>query len=178
MSHDFLPTSSLGPLLLAIDCALTAEAKEAGCPFCRGPLHRADYARKPRGLRNQAPEFSIRHSLCCGHCRRRTTPASARFLDRRVWLGVVVVLVGALRGGLSKMRMSALDSAFGISRRTVERWMQWWRESFPFSAVGRDCARKLPPEDMPLASRLVSCFGAMVGPVEQASMMGFLARSG
>ncbi len=56
-----------------------------GCPGCEGPLHRGDYERKPRGALVAAASeaFRVRHSLCCGWCRRRALPPSVRFLGRR-----------------------------------------------------------------------------------------------
>ena len=35
--------------LTAIDAAILARVGSEGCRFCGGPLHRGDYARKPRG---------------------------------------------------------------------------------------------------------------------------------
>ena len=54
--------------LVAIDEAIAREAAEAPCRFCEGPVHRSDYARKPRGgLVGAAGEaFATRFSLCCG----------------------------------------------------------------------------------------------------------------
>ena len=49
-----------------------------------GPLHQAHYERKPRDAPLIWMEEKSRFSFCCGHCRRRCTPASVRFLGRRV----------------------------------------------------------------------------------------------
>ncbi len=66
------------------------------------------YPRKPRGVARRVVDDSIgtRLSFCCARegCRRRHTPASVRFLCRRVFLGAVVVLVTALSSGLTGKR--------------------------------------------------------------------------
>ncbi|WP_245731956.1 hypothetical protein [Thiocapsa roseopersicina] len=80
-------------MLLHIDEDLAEAAREAGCPACGGTLHQADYPRKPRGCPEPWREaFATRRSFCCAQCRRRLTPRSVRFLGRRVYLGLIVVL--------------------------------------------------------------------------------------
>jgi hypothetical protein len=119
-------------LLLEFDVDLVAGAKLEGCRHCGGRLHRGDFERKPRGgPRAGLPAtFNTRFSLCCSVCRHRQTPPSLRFLGRKVYLGVVVVLVAAMQHGVSPPRASQLRKALGISRQTLERWRDWWRESF------------------------------------------------
>ena len=68
------------------------------------------------------------------------TPASLRFLGRRVYLGLIVVLVATLRYGPSPTRVRKLRELTGVSRRTVERWCRWWRSGFvetPFWQMAR-----------------------------------------
>src|SRR5438105_1196935 len=82
------------------------------------------YPRKPRGIPDQLQEdHSRRSSFCCAEegCRKRRTPASFRFLSRRVYVGAVVVLVAALRHGATAARVAALRALVGVSRRTLER---------------------------------------------------------
>ena len=57
-------------------------------------------------------------------CRRRHTPPSVRFLGRRVYVGLVVVLVSAMRHGLTAPRVQRLREQLGIDRQTLERWRQ------------------------------------------------------
>lgn len=73
-----------------------------------------------------------RHSFCCGRegCRKRHTPASVRFLGRRVYVAVVVVLLAAMRHGVNPARAGLLRERLGIDRRTLERWRRWWLEDF------------------------------------------------
>jgi len=76
---------------------------------------------------------SVRESYCCAEegCRRRSTPTSVRFLGRKVFFAVVVLLVPILRDGMSAARFRRLESELPVSRRTVLRWGRFWREQFP-----------------------------------------------
>lgn len=118
-----------------------------GCPWCgKGTLHRSDYPRKPRGLPPEAEgDFQRRLSLCCDRegCRRRVTPPSIRFFSRRVYAAVAVVLAGALAGGLSPARIRKLQGWLGVSKRTLERWVTWWREEFSATAFFRVASGRL-----------------------------------
>ena len=92
-----LDSAALFFVLARIDWSLAAEVRAGGCPHCGGPLHAAHYLRKPRGGPPLPDSLSTRRSLCCGHCRRRSTPPSGLFLGRKVYWGAVVVVVAALR---------------------------------------------------------------------------------
>jgi hypothetical protein len=133
--------------LTAIDAAIVARAAAEACRFCGGPLHRGDYARKPRGglMAAAAEAFSRRFSLCCGRegCRRRATPPSVRFLGRRVYVGAAVIIASAV--ALAMTAAGALRRATGISPRTTRRWLRWWRGPFVATPVFVDlCARLVP----------------------------------
>ena len=131
-------------LLEKVDADLTEKARQEGCLICGGPLHRSDYDRKPRG----GPQWETRFSLCCAKegCRRRHTPPSVRFLGRRVYAGLVVVLVSAMMHGLKPQRVQRLREVLGIDRRTLQRWRQWWLSLFVASAFWREArARFMPP---------------------------------
>ena len=115
-----------------IDEELAQETRRGGCLYCLiGVLHSAKYKRKPRGGQKECLE-ELRHSFCCDQdgCRKRHTPPSVRFLDRKVYWGVIVVLVAAAHQGITPERMRVLREALGIDRRTVERWRQWWLQTF------------------------------------------------
>jgi hypothetical protein len=95
------------------------------------------FERKPRGGPEVlGPEYRVRFSYCCEleGCRRRVTPPSLRFLGRKVFFGVVVLLVPVLRDGPSEKRLKRLCAEFAVSLRTLRRWIRWWRETF---ATGR-----------------------------------------
>lgn len=142
--RNHLADQKLFQLLEQIDIDLLQEARSKGCLLCGGTLHRSDYDRKPRG----GPQWDIRFSLCCAKegCRKRHTPASVRFMGRRVYAGLVVVLVSAMVHGLKPERVKLLREALGIDRRTLERWRQWWSGLFVESSFWREArARFLPP---------------------------------
>jgi hypothetical protein len=117
-------------LLEEVDDEAALQAQEEGCQRCEGGrLHRADYDRKPRGGPHH---WDKRHSFCCAEegCRKRKTPASVRFLGRKVYVGVVVVLVSAMAHGINQSRAERLREQLGMDKRTLQRWRQWWAEEF------------------------------------------------
>jgi hypothetical protein len=142
MCLKILEDSRLYVLLLKIDGELAEIARGAGCS-CGGVLHSARFGRKPRGWVVRQPDgYDWRHSFCCAEegCRKRTTPASVRFLGPKVYLGAIVALVTALRHGANARRAAELGRAIGASRRTLARWRTWWREFFtttPFWRAAR-----------------------------------------
>ncbi len=132
MYQTLLRDSSFFVLLLRFDEDLAAEERELGCA-CGGRLHRGHYPRKPRGgPPGLGHEHAVRFSFCCGvdGCRRRRTPVSLRFLGRRVFFAVLVLLLPVLREGPTPARLEQLEQAFAVSRRTLLRWRRWWREVF------------------------------------------------
>ena len=139
MCHALLRDASFWRLLIRIDEDLAAQESAAGCPVCGGVLHRADYPRKPRGVPRALLDagYARRLSFCCDRdaCRRRLTPASVRFLGRRVFLGAVVVLATALTQGVSGRRAQALCEQIPVSLRTLRRWRHWWQHDFVASAT-------------------------------------------
>lgn len=144
MCLKILEDSRLYALLLKLDADLAEIARDSGCR-CGGVLHGARYARKPRGWVGGQPEgYDVRFSFCCAEagCRKRTTPASVRFLGPKVYLGAVVTLLTALRHGANARRAGELRRAIGASRRTLARWRTWWRQVFtatPFWRTARAC---------------------------------------
>ena len=76
--------------------------------------------------------YQSRLSFCCAQdgCRRRSTPASVRFLGRKVYLGVIVVLLTALHHGLTEARRRRLIEELDVPLQTLWRWQRWWREQF------------------------------------------------
>jgi hypothetical protein len=137
--QTILNAASFYRSVLKFDEDLAEQARQKGCA-CGGKLHSARYPRKPRGAPEELQDdYSRRRSFCCDEegCRRRTTPASFRFLSRRVYVGAVVVLITALGHGATPARVKQLRAIVGVSRRTLERWRQWWLEEFPRSSFWR-----------------------------------------
>jgi hypothetical protein len=149
--HAFLTDANFYRLLFEIDESLAEEVRARGCD-CGGRLHSARYPRKPRGIRSALDASDARRlSFCCARdgCRRRHTPASVRFLGRKVYLGVIVVLLTALQHGLTVQRRDQLIEALDVSPQTLWRWRRWWRERFVQSRCWRALAGQFVP---PLAT--------------------------
>jgi hypothetical protein len=53
-----------------------------------------------------------------------------RFLGRRVYAGLVVVLVTVMIHGLKPERARRIREALQIDSRTLKRWRQWWLDTF------------------------------------------------
>jgi hypothetical protein len=146
-----------------VDNDLADSVCAGGCGHCGGVLHSAKYKRKPRGPEG-VESWDRRHSFCCAEegCRKRHTPPSLRFLGRRVYVSVVVVLVAAMAHGVKPRRVERLRQVLGIDARTLERWRRWWLETFVRTGFWKGAkGRFMPPVDpkrLPLS--LVETFGA------------------
>jgi hypothetical protein len=139
MYHRLLEQVTFWTVLLSIDQELAATTRQAGCLCCGERLHRADFPRKPRGgPAGLPPEYGRRLSFCCSRegCRKRVTPASVRFLGRKVYLHAVIILVAALQQGATPRRLRELSRILDleIDRRTIARWRVFWQDEFPRTA--------------------------------------------
>jgi len=150
LCHTMLQDASFFELLYECDKDIAAKVKADGCRRCGGALDSAHYPRKPRGGPDDLDEAcaSRRLSFCCRRegCRSRATPPSVRFLGRRVYWGVVVVLQSVMQQAVTAFRATRLQRALGVDRQTVQRWRAWWLARFPetrFWQVAR--ARFIPP---------------------------------
>jgi hypothetical protein len=143
--HALLQNPKFFALLVQIDAELAAQMHASGCP-CGGVLHRANYPRKPRACPKEArADFESRFSFCCSLCRRRSTPESVRFLGRRVYLGLAVVLAPQRRTTLSAAAVQVVE-ALAIPERTIARWRHWWLQLFSLTPLWQAaCARFMPP---------------------------------
>jgi hypothetical protein len=129
--------------LLRIDEEFASEIRREGCRQCGAALHVADFPRKPRGCPAAVvEEFSWRFSFTCGKCKRRATSLSVRFLGRRVYVAVVLMLVSPPQGVATRQLCNQLS----VPVRTLQRWRRWWTEEFlrtPFWQATR--SRFMPP---------------------------------
>lgn len=161
--------------LSELDQQVAARVQRAGCPHCGGRLDRADYDRKPRGggLVPEAEAWTRRLSLCCSRegCRRRSTPPSVRFLGRKVYAEVVVLLACVRAASLERQ---AVASGTGVPARTVRRWLSWWRMVFVASAFWADSrARLMPPvEECRLPGSLLERFPVGSAVLDVARFIG------
>lgn len=154
MLPELLQRVSLFCLLHRIDVDLAEKQRQAGCPFCGGPLHMASYRGKPRGGPATIPEeYTLRLSLCCGreHCRRRVLPPSCLFMGRRVYWGCVILVVMTLRqlrpNGMGACKLKRL---FSIPSKTILRWARYFRAEFPASGSWQRLRGQVPatiPDD-------------------------------
>jgi len=149
--HALLQDPKFFRLLYRIDQELAAQARADGCLFCDGVLHIANYPRKPRACLPEAQDdYDTRFSFCCHRCRKRCTSMSVRFLGRRVYLGLAVVLVSARPAGESPAAARRVAGS-GVPIRTLERWRQWWQSEFTLTPLWQaQCARFMQGERMNL----------------------------
>lgn len=133
------------------DQKISEREKTKGCPRCGGVLDRANFPRKPRGIGPGFGDEQRRFSLCCRSCRRRVTPESARFLWKKVYVLLAVVL-------------EPVNRQLSVDRRTVGRWREFWRGELsvrgPLVAVRR---HHLPIEFSFDLSGLVTAFSSAIG---------------
>lgn len=144
MVHEFVADAKLCARLLEIDEALAADVQSRRCPHCASRLDRGDFPRKPRGgaVGAAGEIFDRRISLCCSAegCRRRQTPPSVRFLGRRVYLGIVVLLASVIATA-----SPSAPATIGVPVRTVRRWLTWWRVTLISGAAFAVAAARFAP---------------------------------
>ena len=170
IGREFLDSGSFWSFLLSVDTDLAECARRQGCS-CGGRLHCANYPRAPHGGPGDLiEERCYRFSFCCDRdgCRKRVTPPSVRFLGRKVYLGVVVILVSAMRQGPAPRRVRELSSLFGVDRATITRWQTFWRDHVPRTPFWKLSRARLVPvvEIVALPLSLVDAFGRGNDPYE------------
>jgi hypothetical protein len=74
-----------------------------------------------------------------------------RFLGPKVYLGVIVILISAMRQGPSPRRVRELSARFGADRQTIARWQVFWRECFPQTPFWKIARARLVPAVEPVA---------------------------
>ena len=87
---------------------------------------------------------------------------SVRFLARRVYLALAVVLVSARPAGPTPAA-ARRGTALGVARCTLARWRVWWCEQFPLTPLWRaTCARFMPPvPEAQLPGELITRFAGL-----------------
>jgi len=102
-----------------------------------------------------------------------------RFLGRKVYLGVIVLLLTAMRQGPSPPTAEQLQKIFGVDHHTLRRWRRWWQQIFPHSDFWRRSAgRFMPPvAESKLPQSLIDAFsGALRDQV--IALLRFLSTLG
>jgi len=142
IARELLRSGTFWSFLFSIDKDVAECTRQKGCS-CGGRLHCANYPRAPRGSPGDLPEeYNFRFSFCCDRdgCRKRVTPPSVRFLGRKVYLGVVVILISAMRQGPTPRRVRELSRLFDVDAATITRWQAFWRDKVsqtPFWKIAR-----------------------------------------
>lgn len=174
MCHDILQNPVFFQLLTRIDEELASATRLGRCPGCGGPLHVANYPRKPRGCPAAVQEeYSWRLSFTCGQCDSRATSPSVRFAGRRVYVAVVLMLVSP-PGSSSGRELCALLS---IPARTLTRWRAWWREGFASTPFWQSVRERFMPPVMigQLPQSLLERFETSAMADRLAQMLRFIA---
>ena len=142
--HTLLQSPRFFQLLLQIDTDLATQMHATPCA-CGGVLHRANYPRKPKACPEEVlADFRSRWSFCCNLCRKRSTPMSVRFLGRRVYVALAVVVLAVKRNKINAATTQA-GEAQGVPERTIARWRQWWLQLFCATALWQaQCGRFMP----------------------------------
>jgi hypothetical protein len=161
-------------------------AAKARCAECGGKLHRADFPRRPRGCLGLLAGPVRRVSFCCAErqCRRRLTPPSFRFADRK-WFALFVVLLAAALGPRGPEHVTGQVDVAGASPslRSVRRWQRFFRLEFAISPAWQWLRGRLsrPPPDAGLPLGLLCCAQSL-GHTEPAATIGetinWLAQAG
>ncbi len=142
--HTLLQRPEFFQLLVQIDTELAAQMHASGCP-CGGVLHRANYPRKPKACPEEVHHaFESRWSFCCNLCRKRSTPMSVRFLGRRVYVALAVVVL-AVRRNKTNAAIAQLAETLGVPERTIARWLQCFCATALWQA---QCGRFMPSVEM------------------------------
>lgn len=173
--HTLLQSPRFFQLLLQIDAELASQMHATPCA-CGGQLHRANYPRKPRACPQEVRHaFESRWSFCCNRCRKRSTSKSVRFLGRRVYVALAVVVVPQRRTTLNASAVQLCDT-LDVPARTIARWRQWWHQCFATTTLwSQVCARFMPP--VHIADLPTSLIGRFMGtpPVAMVRLLSFLS---
>lgn len=161
-----------------IDAGYARKVREAGCEHCGGPLDRADYPRKPRGeLGEAAGAYERRCSFCCrvDGCRKRATPVSLRFLGRKVYAAVWVVVASVAGQSMTLTGRGRPRRVHGVPTRTVLRWLLWWQTVFALGAFWSEAQSffATPVAIAQVPASLLERFGG--GPEALEKMLRFTA---
>jgi hypothetical protein len=162
--YDFAAEPAFFLLLLEIDRSIAVEAHGRPCADCGGKLDVANFWRSGYGLPDGADnECRLRFSFSCRNdgCRGRETPESLRFLRGKAYVAIVIVLISALRHGLSPERVKRLTTSLKVSRQTVANWLKWWRAHFSLTDFWKTRRAYFMPslDEIRLPLSLLEAFG-------------------
>jgi hypothetical protein len=173
MYHYLLTDARFHNSLFDLDRLIAEQVRRAQCPKCFGNLNQSNFPRKPRGVpEGTHPDYSIRFSYCCGveGCRKRLTPPSMRFLSRKVYSSVVIILIFLLKPETDESRIEVLNRLLGtqLSVETLRRWRHFWTKDIPQTHTWK----RLPLHQILSQSLPVSLLSLFHKTGEQSLLMG------
>ena len=100
---------------------------------------------------------------------------SVRFLGRRVYLALVVVLSSSRHAGSNSAAPTLASLA--VPARTLERWRGWWRDTFKQTGLWLStCGAFMPPLDTEaLPDALLERFLGTDAATRMSGLLRFLA---
>lgn len=136
MYHSLLTDARFHNSLFYLDRLICEQVRQESCPLCHGNLNQSHFPRQPRGVpEGTHPDYHIRFSLCCATegCRKRFTPPSMRFLSRKVYSSVVILLSFLLKPETDESRIEQINTLLGttLSVETLRRWRRFWTKGVP-----------------------------------------------
>ncbi len=173
MYHPLLTDARFHNSLFDLDRLIAEQVRQSQCPLCFGNLNQSNFPRKPRGVPEDTdPDYHIRFSLCCSTdgCRKRFTPPSMRFLSRKVYSSVVIILIFLLKPETDESRLEAINTLLGttLSVETLRRWRHFWTKDVPQTQTWKRLAfSSVHAQNLP-----VSLLALFETTVEQALIMG------
>lgn len=188
--RDWAPTRKFFAHLERCDRELAEQMGSKGrCAHCGGKLHRADFPRKTSWLGGRLVQSWCRRvSFCCAEreCRKRLTPPSFRFAQRK-WYPLFVVVVAAALGPSGPEHVTGQVSVAGASPsvRSVRRWQRHYRREYPLSRAWLWLRAHVPrpplPAELPqgLLARqrqtgVAATVGATIGLLVQAGLASMI----
>jgi hypothetical protein len=180
MVHGYGADAKWFATLAEIDEVFADKVRAAGCGDCGGPLDRADYERKPRGDLGEAAEaYRRRRSFCCRRegCRHRATPPSVRFLGRKVYVAVLVVVASVIGRERTLVGRGAPRQVQGVPVRTVRRWLDFWSITFVLTTLWTETKAFVasPVDEAMLPGSLLARFGVTTEATTIMRMLRWIA---
>ena len=173
MYHPLLTDARFHNSLFDLDRLIAGQVKQEQCPLCHGNLNQSHFPRQPRGVpEGTVADYHIRFSLCCSTdgCRKRFTPPSMRFLSRKIYSSVVILVIFMLKPETDESRIEAINRLLGItlSVETLRRWRHFWTQDVPQTHTWKRLAlSQIQAQSLPMS--LLALFKSSG---EQALIMG------
>lgn len=173
MYHPLLTDARFHNILFDLDRLIAEQVRQEHCRFCQGNLHQSHFPRKPKGVpEGTHSDYSIRFSYCCGTegCRKRSTPPSMRFLSRKVYSSVVIILIFLLKPETDESRIEMINRLLGttLSVETLRRWRHFWTKDLPQTHTWR----RLPVHQILSQELPMSLLDLFQKACEQSFIMG------